>query len=328
MRKLVFCALFVSATGTSLAQQSAYQDADSNTSVYLMKGNGNLTYNVSDSKFRVALVRIPDGNYVKGEGTAAWIKEKVVAGINFSGKPTTDLTNQIFQTGNSPATVGGGGVVGIHGLGHKSASLANFPGTDTTVATATVRTPPAGPPQLEVWEFKDDWFLVNLAFTKSTFNTVAASSTDVVPQHFNGFSVLPTYNAAFAIPKFNFIFGASGGVSRVNNADRLKKVTVSTVQQQSGNVSIVSSKDAYQGTYAEAYNLPIYSDFIFIPKGFEWLSFDAFERANVLNTDGFAEGGFGIFIAQPKNATKVLGGISVGWKDGDRSIGIVGGWTF
>ena len=89
MRKLLFCVLFVSATGTTLAQQSAYQDADSNTSVYLMKGNGNLTYNVSDSKFKVALVRIPDGNYVTGEGTAAWFKEKAVAGINFSGKPST-----------------------------------------------------------------------------------------------------------------------------------------------------------------------------------------------------------------------------------------------
>jgi hypothetical protein len=90
----------------------------------------------------------------------------------------------------------------------------------------------------------------------------------------------------------------------------------------------VQSTSAYLGNYAEAWNVPIYDDLVFIPTKTEWLSFDAFERSNVLATDGYAEGGFGIFIAQPSKPTKVLGGISVGWKNGARAIGIVGGWSF
>src|ERR1035441_2108422 len=103
MRRLMCVALLVGATGVLSAQQSAYQDANGNSSIYLMKGNGNFTYNVSDSKFSVGFIRIPEGNYVKG--TDSWVKTKLVGGINFSGKPSSDLTSQIFQSGNSPESI-------------------------------------------------------------------------------------------------------------------------------------------------------------------------------------------------------------------------------
>ncbi len=300
MKRTAILTLLLGMSVISFAQQSAYQDADGNTSISYLAGGGNLTFNVSDSKFTVGVLHMPDG-----QSKALTWKGRVIYGIDFSGKPSTDLTNEIFQSGNSPASVGGGGVLGIHRL-----------------------KAPRGVDQTDNTVFTDDWLLVNVNYSKSTFNTIASSSTTLTPHHFNGFSVMPTYNFSLAPKGWTMIFGASGGFSRVNNSDQLTKVTVSTTDSQSGNVSVVETEDAYLGNYAESYNVPIYSDFVFVPTKLEWLSFDAFERSNLFKTDGYAEGGIGIFVAQPKKPTKVLGGISIAWKNGDNTIGIVGGWSF
>jgi len=300
MKRILFIALLMS-LGRLAAQQSGYQDAAGNSSIYFLAGSANMTFNVSSSKFDVGLLRMPDGQSQNFD----W-HERGIYGIHFSGKPSTDLTNQIFQSSSSPASIGGGGVLGFHRWWA-----------------------PLGKEQTTNTVFTDDWFLVNINYSKSTFATVPASSTSSTTQHFNGFSIMPTYNFTLqGNGLMTMIFGASAGVSRVNNADQLKKVSIDTTVSQSGSVSIVQSKDAYLGTYAESYNLPVYSDFVFLPAKCEWLSLDVFERSNAMKTDGYAEGGFGVFVAQPKKPTKVLGGISVGWKDGERTIGIVGGWSF
>lgn len=286
----------MSAGCTVLAQQSAYQDADSHTSIYLLDGNANLTYNVSSSQFTVGLLRMPSGQLPE----FSW-KNRGIAGINFSGKPSTSLSNQIFQSGNSPASISGGGVIGFHRW--------------------------AAPPK-STGTFADDWFLVNVNYTRSTFSTLTSSSTTATAQHFNGFTIMPTYNFALQPNGVTMLIGASAGVSKTNNSDQLKKVSINTTDSQSGSVSVVESSDAYMGNYAESYNVPVYFDFVIIPTKLEWISLDAFERANTLKTDGYTEAGFGIFVAQPNKPTKVLGGISLAWKDGKQSIGIVGGWAF
>jgi hypothetical protein len=300
MRKALCFVLLVSTSGVVIAQTSAYQDANGNSSISFLSGNANLVYNVSQTKFSLGLVHIPDGQSQK----FTW-QERGIYGVNFSGKPDTDLTNQIFQSGNSPATIAGGGVIGSHRVWA-----------------------PLGSSQTDNTFFTDDWFLVRIDYTKSTFSTVASGSAAPVAQHFNGFSIAPTYNCSLQTKKVMMLFGASGGISRVNNVDQLKQVSVDTTESQNGTVSIVQTTSAYLGDYAEAYNVPIYSDLVFIPNKTAWLSFDAFERANVLKTDGYTEGGVGIFVAQPSKPTKVLGGISVAWKNGSTTIGIVGGWSF
>jgi hypothetical protein len=321
-----------------VAQKSVYQDADGNTSIYLLNANGNLTFNVSDTKFDIGIVHEPAGEVgaelaaardflkiLKAKTNPSATPEQLksaqkavedaenqhksktchtcIYGVEFSGKPSTDLANQLFQSGNSPASISGGGSFGFHGL-----ITHHGPITDSAL--------------------EDDWLLVNMTYTRSTFNTITAATTTPTAQHFNGFSVMPTMNLAFDISGFNFILGTAVGVSETNNVGDLKKVSVSTTDAQSGTVAVVESKDAYLGDYATAINVPIYSDFIFIPHHLEWLSFQAFERANVLKATRYAEGGFGVFLATPKAKTKVLGGLNVGWKDGDRTIALVGGWTF
>jgi hypothetical protein len=139
---------------------------------------------------------------------------------------------------------------------------------------------------------------------------------------------MPTYNALVNIPDFSFLVGVSGGLNRTNNVSDLKKVEIDTTDSASGSVSVVSQTDAYLGAYNESVGVPIYSDFVFIPKKLPWISFDAFERANVVPTNGYAEGGAGIYIAKPDKPTEVLGGLSVGWKDGKSMVAVVAGWSF
>jgi hypothetical protein len=329
-RRHAIAALLFNLGATLYCQTSAYQDANGDTSIYIANAKADATFNVSDSKFSVGylyepsavrLANVADLQKALAAATSqterdtlnAQIKTLKTArnctnciyGAEFSGKPTTDLTNQIFQSSNSPASVTGGGSFGVHGV----------------FAPGIFQQTPNG-------HLRDDWFLTNATYTRSTFDTVASSSATPVAQHFNGFSLMPTYNALLSIPGFSFLAGVSAGINRTNNSGNLKKVSIDTTEATSGSVTVVSESDAYLGTYRTSIGAPIYSDFVFIPKTVDWLAFDAFERANVVPTNGYAEGGFGIFFAQPAKPTAVLGGLSVGWKNGDRTVAIVAGWSF
>jgi hypothetical protein len=226
-------------------------------------------------------------------------------GINVTGKPSSDLGGQILQSGNSPADFGGGFSIGKHGL-------------------AVPNIFDQGPNN----HFRDDWLLVNVSYDRSTFDTVATGSSSTVTQHFNGFTVLPVYNALINIPGFTLLGGIGAGVNRTNNSGTLKKVEVSTTQSGSGTTSVVSQTAAFQGAYQESIGVPVYSDFVFIPHKLPWLAIDAFERSNVATTNRYAEGGVGLFFAKPSNPTAVLGGLSISWKDGTPTTSIVAGWSF
>jgi hypothetical protein len=65
-----------------------------------------------------------------------------------------------------------------------------------------------------------------------------------------------------------------------------------------------------------------------IPKQASWIDFDLFTRWNAAHAGRYSEGGMGIFVARPKAPTKVLGGISIAWKNGVPTYAIVGGFAF
>ncbi len=248
---------------------------------------------------KTASDRAENNRLVKELQFSRWANSQV--GIHFSGKPSTDLTGQILQSSSSPASVSGGAYYGVHGLGEKLL------------------------PQLK----SDDWLTVNFDYTRSTFNTVATGSTVPVAQHFNGFTVMPAWDVLWNfIPGVTLLSGVSAGVNRTNNTGNLSKVEINTTQLTSGSVSVVKEKDAYLGNYSASVGVPIYSDFAFIPRDANWLSIDVFERANVVSSARYTEGGVGVFIARPSKPTDVLGGISIGWKDGQSTIAVVAGWSF
>jgi hypothetical protein len=299
MRTSAVVALVLALGGSGLntalrAQTSAYQAADGTSSIYLANAKANLVYNVSDSKF--------DVGYLHEEAGPSW-----EYGFSFSGKPASDLSTQIFQTGNSPAAIGGGGSFGHHHI--FSPSLANLD--------------PRSP-------WRDDWAIVNVTYTGSTFYTVPNSTTTAtIRQQFNGISVLPTYNAFLNAPGMNLLLGLAAGVNRTNNLSSLKAVTVDTpVYQASSGTTVVQQQSAYLGPYSTSIGIPLYSDFVIIPKKLPWIDFDAFTRSNLASANRYGEGGVGLFLAQPGKPTQVLGGISLGWKDGVRAIALVGGWAF
>lgn len=321
----------VSCATVAFCQTSAYQDADGNTSIYIQDSKTSLVYNVSATTFTIGYMTEPllyrqqkadlkykndltnpntpqaTTNEDKSEDDrlsdelmgSAWKRPQV--GIHFSGKPSTDLTGQILQASNSPASVSGGAYLGVHPM---------VKGTLHGLSS-------------------DNWLTLNANYTRSTFSTVAVGSTSSVAQHFNGFSVMPAWDTLWTfIPKVTLLSGISFGIDHTNNVGDLTKVEINTTQTTSGTVTVSKQQDAYQGVYSASVGVPIYSDFVIIPTGATWLSIDAFERANVVSSVRYAEGGVGVFIAKPSSPTDVYGGVSAAWKDGKSSISVVAGWTF
>jgi len=279
MKKWLAGALLLGCSSVLYCQTSAYQDADGTSSIFLANAKASITYNVSDSKFNIgylyepAATKVPDfeaqlaqdllhiskledkledvKNTIKDQtelkmktedyqkklddykADADRLRAEIKAnpkshcwtgcefGISLTGKPESDLTGQILQSGKTPADFGGGFLIGRHGIGAKDIFA-------------------QGPMDV----LRDDWFLVNVTYDRSTFNTVATGATTAVAQHFNGFTILPVYNALLNIPGFSFLGGVGAGVNRTNNTGDLKKVQISTSQSSSGSVSVVSQSSA------------------------------------------------------------------------------------
>src|SRR5579872_6884187 len=123
--------------GVMLAQTSAYQTADSTTSIFLQNSAANIIYNVSDNKFDIGYLH-------EGGGHAT-----LLYGFDFVGKPSSNLSTQIFQTGSTPPSLGGSASIGIH------APFAKDP-TD----------------QKPTDRLRDDWALIQFSYTRQSFTTV------------------------------------------------------------------------------------------------------------------------------------------------------------
>jgi hypothetical protein len=274
------------------AQTSAYQSADGDTSILLYNSPANLVFNISDTKF--------DVGYLHQGGGKGW-----QYGADITGKPSSDLGPQLTQRGSSPSAIGGSFTFGRHS-----------PFTD--IATID-------PTRLGL---RDDWLVLQGSYSRSTFNTVADGTVTVHSQRFDGVKAMAIYNALVRGPGMALLIGGAAGVSRTNNLGDMTSVTVATTLAQSSGVSILQEDTAYYGTYKTSIGAPIYSDFVAVPNGLKWLDIDAFFRANPAKVNRYFEGGVGAFVADHSNVSKVLGGVSMGWKNGDPTISLVAGWSF
>lgn len=307
MKLVIVWAVAASLTAGVWAQTSAYQTADGNTSVFLNNAKANLVFNVSDMKF--------DAGYLhEGAGTplkSGFNPKSLEYGFDVFGKPASSLENQVFQKGNAPPSFGVLASVGYH----------------SPFADLSTQTPQS--------HLRDDWALVALSYTRSTFTTVASGSAEPVKQFFDGFRILPAYNALLNLDGnqgMGMVLGLAAGVQRTNNVDLLKPVTIDTPVFQSAAglapFSVVNQTSGYLGAYKKFYAAPIYTDAVVIPKQTSWFDFDFFTRFNAAHVDRFEEGGLGFFIARPEEPTKVLGGLSVGWKNGAPTYAVVCGFAF
>jgi len=308
MRLTRFILLTALTAAPCYAQTTAYQSADGLSSVYIQNAKSNLTYNVSDTKFDIGFLHEPPD--VAVNCAAHQRTHPLIGGIDVTGKPSSDVITQFFQSGNAPPAIGASGSLGTNQLLRKPLQC-------------------QGPAD----HARFDAFLTTVSFTGSTFKTIPnATTTTATTQHFYAFSVLPTYDIYLNAPGANLLLGLAAGVNRTNNVGNLKNAdlttTTSTTTKGTTSVAVTQQQTVYQGTYTTAIGAPLYSDFVVIPNAVPWLSFDAFMRSNLAPANRFAEGGLGLFLAQPGKPEQVLGGLSLGWKDGSRTIAVVGGWTF
>jgi hypothetical protein len=307
VRLVILLAVAASLTACVWAQTSAYQTADGNTSVFLNNAKASIVFNVSDVKF--------DAGYLhEGAGTAlkdGFNPKSLEYGFDVFGKPASSLENQVFQKGNAPPSFGVLASLGYH----------------SPFADLSTQTPKT--------HLRDDWALVALSYTRSTFTTVASSTAEPVKQFFDGFRILPAYNALLNLSSetgTGVILGGAAGVQRTNNVDDLKPVTIDTpvLQSAAGQApfSVVNQTSGYLGAYEKYYAAPIYTDAVVILNRASWVDFDFFTRFNAAHVDRYEEGGLGVFIARPEEPTKVLGGLSVGWKNGAPTYAVVCGFAF
>lgn len=299
MKRLSLIAFAAALSATGWAQTSAYQSADGNTSIFVGNAKASLIFNVSDASF--------DGGYLH-EGAY----KSLEYGFDFTGKPSSSLSGQIFQTGSTPPAFGASGSIGRHAIWSKRLKDQ----TDTT-------------------RLRDDWGLIRFTYTKSTFTTVESSSAEPVKQHFNGYRVMPSYNALLSLWGDNGIglfLGAAAGVQGTNNASQMKQVTITTPVLQSATgiapYQVVTQTTGYLGTYQTQGWAPVYSDAVLIPKKASWIDLDLFTRSNAAHAGRYVEGGIGVFLAEPKSPTKIQGGVSIAWKNGAPTYAIVGGFAF
>lgn len=290
--------LLLSLPITLFAQNSAYQTADSTTSIFLQNSAANLIFNVSDNKFDIGYLH-------EGGGHAS-----LLYGFDFVGKPTSNLSTQIFQTGSTPPSLGGSASIGIH----------------APFAKAPLDQSPTG-------ALRDDWALVQFTYTRQSFTTVLDANTSPAKQKFDGYKVIAAYNQLLNAPgPASVLWGVAAGVQRSNNIDDLKAVTINTpVLESATGISpfvAVKQSSGYVGEFRKYVGAPIYTDVAFIPKSFSWLSLDLYTRSNLATANRYIQGGVGLFLARPEDPTKVLGGITWGWRNGTPTLSFVAGWTF
>jgi hypothetical protein len=296
MRRKVWV-LAVGVPCTLCAQTSAYQSADCNTSIFLANAKASLIFNVSSTQF--------DLGYLHEGSGKSWLY-----GLDVTGKPTSEFST-LFVKGKTPPAAGGSAAFGYHHPISKD--------IDHQVASTRLR---------------DDWALLQFTYTRqSSFETVPNSTTEPEKRTFDGYRAVAVYNALVNAPGSTLLLGVAAGIQRQNNLDQLKPVTISTPVAASvpGIAPFTVTQQAssgYFGDYKKYFGAPLYTDAIWIPKGLPWIDFDAFTRWNAAHEYRYIEGGIGIFLAKPGNATQVLGGISLAWKNGTPTLGFVAGWSF
>jgi hypothetical protein len=294
--KLLIISLFLAAS--VIGQTSAYQSKDGTTSIMLDNAKGNLSVNVTDTKFTFG--------YLRESGDA---KTPMYGGDIF-GKPATSLSTELFQRGSQPPQVGGDFAIGIHGL--FSAPIDH---------------------QNPDHDLRDDWLLLQLTYSRSSLTTVSDAQTAPLKRTLDGYKAMIIWNGIIGTERAGtFLPGFAAGVQRKDNSDNLTPVQIFTPVFQSepgvSSFQAVNQTSGYFGAYKKLFGAPIYSDFVYVPKWTNWLSADAYTRSDAAHTDRFIEGGIGLFVAQPKSPTQVLGGVSMGWHNGAPVLSVIAGWSF
>jgi hypothetical protein len=300
----LFGLLWVAIAGSPLiAQTSAYQSSDSTTSIFLDDTTVSLVANVSDTKFTGSYLHITGG------------PRTPIYGVSIFGKPSTSFSSQFFKT-TSQEEIGGGITLGIHS------------------PFAQTSDKPLGKHQ-GVGFLTDDLLLMQTSYSRSAAKLVTTPDLEPENRTFDKVGTLIAYNAYKYFDPLTLIGGVAAGVSKGNNINSLTPVTIDSplVQSATGlspTFVAYQSASGYMGTYKTFISKPLYTDAVLLPHAdkIKWITLDLFTRSELAGANRYIEGGVGLFVADPKHPSHVLGGISMSWRNGAPAIGVVGGWAF
>jgi hypothetical protein len=293
------------------AQQSLYQSTSGDSAIFLNGEAGVLLFNLGASK-----------------GTLGYQHQVSGTGWGFGGDLTGAAQGGVVSLikNSIPQTSLGGDIVF-----NKSSLFYKPP-------------PPPGPGSGTdlPCTFCGDWLVLDFGYQRAQLYNIS-SLTPPVPspqQHnFDGYTGTLAYNQLrkkkSGPMSGDYLLGLSAGISRANDTSSLT-TTVQFGSQQplasaSGPPLVVSgtTKSAYVGAYEKYIGVPVNADAIWYPDALKGrFGLDLFERSNAGQAYRFISPGFGLFIAQDKNPSRPIGGITISYKDHRGQLTLVTGWTF
>lgn len=281
--------------GHSVAQQSAFQSGNGQTSLYL-QGGGAATLNFGDTKVSV-------GRYVRFSDRV-WLYGYEVFGKASSG------TTTLFSSKIKVPEGGGDFVFGWH--------QKVDPKTPADAASTS-----------------DQWALLDLGYSRSAFYVSdTAVSPDKARRYFDRFRAIAAYNKIVGRFALGVAAGAERR-NNLDDLTQVTFETTVIPAPANTTTSIVKTQSGFLGAYHEYVAAPIYTDIVYIiPKltapGFKKTSIaiDGFTRSNLAPRNRAADGGLGIFVTKKGAPTKVIGGIAASWNGGKAKVALVASYVF
>lgn len=161
------------------------------------------------------------------------------------------------------------------------------------------------------------------------FDESAVFDKQIVKKGFHNPSIALTYSALL---NGSTLLGASFGVGRSNNSSDLTEVDVRDINSATFNNTVrevVESDQVLRGDFKQSTSAFLNTDYIIYPqKAFSRIGIDFYSRSVLTGIDKGVSPGIGLFLSEKGAPTKVLGGVSVSYKDGKASVALVAGFSF
>lgn len=276
-----------------LAQQSAFQSGNGQTSLYLQTG-GAATINFSDTKLSL-------GRYFRSSDHA------LILGYEIFGKASSGNAT-LFASKIKVPEGGGDFVIGWH-----------------------QKTDPNTP--LNSSSTSDQWALVDLGYSRSGFYASSiAVPPKQAKRFFDRFRTVAVYNKIVHRFALGAAMGAERRNNLDDLKQVTFQTTVLSANGTSSVVESKDGFLGNYREYiaAPVYTDIVYLLPKLTAPGFKKtnLAIDGFTRSDVAAEKRSADGGLGIFVTKLGAPTKVYGGIAASWNDGKGKVALVASYAF
>jgi hypothetical protein len=276
-----------------LAQQSAFQSGNGQTSLYLQSG-GAATLNFSDTKLSL-------GRYFRSSG------HELIVGYEIFGKASSGNAT-LFSSKVRVPEGGGDFAIGWH-----------------------QKTDPNTP--LNSSSTNDQWALVDLGYSRSAFYVSdTAVAPEKAKRYFDRFRTVAVYDKIMGRFALGAAMGAERRNNLDDLKQVTFETTVipanganTVVESKEGFLGNYREYIA-----VPVYTDVIYLVPKITAPGFKKTSIaiDGFTRSDIAATNRSTDGGLGVFVTKLGAPTKALGGIAASWNEGKGKVALVASYIF